>query len=331
MFRADPALAGKKMRCPKCGGTLSVPQTVQTDPKPAAGGEPPEAASQEREAGEEPVPSRVPCPACAELILRDAAKCRFCGHITKPEKLREKRALNIPALAGLALAIFAWPVVGACFFFWVKQLIQSMMVGMAISAVAIGCGIWGVVLFLRRKPQGNGELTLSLAGAILGAFGLSSFVLYAALAKKASDAVPESMSVVKQMLGTEKPTMVPMQCADCGHQFEVTQADLLAKQSADMSGLIAGVEDINKLLDDVEKTGPRGVVCPECKKPRAFPMQVCSNCGKKFLPGFYKKGKHAALKIRCPDCGTEIRIAPAQLLRGRSALAPNDSPTQRSK
>ena len=31
-------------------------------------------------AGEE----RIPCPVCAEMIMKAAKKCRFCGHVIEP-------------------------------------------------------------------------------------------------------------------------------------------------------------------------------------------------------------------------------------------------------
>ena len=72
---------------------------------------------------------------------------------------------------------------------------------------------------------------LSLTGTVLGMFGVTSFLVYAALARRASDALGDSLPVVKQVLGTEKATMLPVQCVDCGHQFEAAATDFLAKMA----------------------------------------------------------------------------------------------------
>ena len=52
--------------------------------------------------------ARVPCPRCAELILRDALACRFCGHEIAPPSDKGGRGWKI------ALAILAALGLGFC-------------------------------------------------------------------------------------------------------------------------------------------------------------------------------------------------------------------------
>jgi uncharacterized RDD family membrane protein YckC/predicted RNA-binding Zn-ribbon protein involved in translation (DUF1610 family) len=89
-------LAGKKAKCPGCGATVEVPAAQEeileaelAEPAPAAPSnlgslldetdayelEHPQAAAQPTEE------SRRPCPACGEMIIATAAKCRFCGEV----------------------------------------------------------------------------------------------------------------------------------------------------------------------------------------------------------------------------------------------------------
>jgi len=312
MLRVDGGLVGKSIRCPKCGTEVLLRLAARTAEGPLAPAQEAGAQSLPVEEDPEPAPERIPCPACAELILPDASVCRFCGHVIKSLQGPAARRLNIPAVVSLALAIFAWPVVGICFFFWFRQLIQSMLVGVAVSAAAVGCGIWGVAFSVRNRAAGARGLMLSLTGMILGTFGVTSFLLYVTLAKKASDALPQSMPVVKGLLGTA--TMLTMQCAECGYQFEVAATDVLARMAGDTVQMLAGARDINKVLDEYEERGPLGMTCPNCKKQKAFPMCVCPECGKKFLPDFYKKSGRTPTKIVCPYCGARVPFEPTGLL-----------------
>lgn len=326
-LRADAAHAGKTSRCPQCGETITVPhpEPVEHPDIELVTDEPePEAPAQETAAEARASEDRVPCPACAELIMRDAAKCRFCGHVLDAERAGEKKRLNVPAVASLALGLLAWPVVGACFFLWFKQILPSLRMGAIVSGAAVACGVAGAVVHQRRKCESLGGMMLSITGAIMGVFGLSCFLLYAVLAKKASDAMPASMPAagsVKQILGTEKVQKVPVQCVACAHQFEVAPSDILAKQAEDAAKLFSGVGgDINKLLDDVGSRGPLGMVCPKCKKPKAFPMQECPKCKHRYLPDIYKKPGEGGLKMACPKCGASSPLISGDLLKSLGAL-----------
>ena len=221
------------------------------------------------EAGDEA--ERVPCPFCAEMVMPGAVECRFCGRRLSGGA---KRRGNLPALAGLFLGILAWPVVVLFLFVIFKQLIQSLIAGGVVAGVALVCGLVGVVIALRRRPQSTAEVVVALSASLLGVFCLTSFAVYAGLARKAADAMPAGMSPIKQIIGTEKLKKIPMRCKACGHEFEVTSTDLLTQQAADVSRLMTGAQDINELLDDAEKQGAMGYLCPECGKRQGFPTQT---------------------------------------------------------
>ena len=159
---------------------------------------------------------------------------------------------------------------------------------------------------------------LSLTGSVIAAVWLTLFLLNAALAKKAGEAMPDAAPMVKQILGVEKAHAIPMQCAACAHQFDAPASALLAKQAEDVTKLFSGLGgDVNRMLDEVEKSGAMGMTCPKCGKASAFPMQVCHKCGAKFLPGAQAQ---PGLGMTCPKCGAESPLIPGDLLKGFGAL-----------
>jgi uncharacterized RDD family membrane protein YckC/predicted RNA-binding Zn-ribbon protein involved in translation (DUF1610 family) len=85
-LKAPDTAAGKKAKCPGCGETVKIPNVeviydaevseddeVENDP---FGG-----IDSYDSPAVEPGERRKPCPACGEMILSNAAKCRYCGEI----------------------------------------------------------------------------------------------------------------------------------------------------------------------------------------------------------------------------------------------------------
>jgi len=313
VLHTDSAYAGKKSRCPQCNEAIWVPRVGE----PAAS----EPDDQPADRGAEAATDRVPCPICAELIMADAAKCRFCGHVLKPSgetAIEPPPSVNAPALLSLALGLLSYPAAGICFFFIFGQLIQSLLVAAIVSGLGMVCGIWGIVFAARRRRQG---MMTAWTGCILGIFGITIFLLYAALAKRAGDAMGDTAPVMKQILGVQKGAKIPMQCANCGYRFDASPAEMLGQHIEAATKLFQGMGgDINKLLDQAGE-GPQGMLCPKCKKHRAFAMFVCPKCHHQFLPEFFKHPGANPTTIKCPNCGATFDFVPGQLFK---QLAPRD-------
>ena len=127
-LKAPDALAGKKAKCPQCGTAVPIPQAVvdaeeiddefapppskskasakkPSKPKPPDedeyGSENPfdDLADYEASAPAQRMEKRKPCPLCGEMILANAAKCRFCDEILDP-KLRKRAKKKASSSSG---------------------------------------------------------------------------------------------------------------------------------------------------------------------------------------------------------------------------------------
>ncbi len=90
MFKASDSAAGKKAKCPKCGGAIEIPAAVPAEEVFDAEPDTPRQFDEDDFAVEPPhaLPAetgdRRPCPMCGEMIARDAVKCRYCGEVFDP-------------------------------------------------------------------------------------------------------------------------------------------------------------------------------------------------------------------------------------------------------
>jgi ribosomal protein S27E len=151
--------AGKRAKCPKCGGVIQIPaagapatgsgDAFHAESNPLAG------FTDEELTGGPVVPAsndRKPCPACGEMIARDAVKCRFCGEVLdaalkgKPSTPGKAMKASKPTDESAELSIFEWIL--------------------AILCSSIGC-IVGIVYMIQGKPKGKKLLMVSLA--VMGA------------------------------------------------------------------------------------------------------------------------------------------------------------------
>lgn len=171
-INAGDAFAGKSAKCPGCGGVVQVPAAAE--PPPAAPGgfgnfpapnEPPQFGAPAPRAPISPPPGgiydaedfsaappsaapsagdeRRPCPACGEMIMQTAAKCRFCGEVFDSTLRRTGgKGRN---KAGDEMTGFDWFLVILC--------------------PGIGC-IVGIVRLIQGKGSGGKMLGLSIAFAI---------------------------------------------------------------------------------------------------------------------------------------------------------------------
>lgn len=149
-FNAPDSAAGKRAKCPKCGGVIEIPQ-----PKPAGledeilEAEPAAPRPFSDEDFAEPAPSvpvgddRKPCPMCGEMIQKDAVKCRYCGEIFDPllRKQEQKLKKSSGGSSDEDLSTGEWVV--------------------AILCSGIGC-IIGIIWLIQGKPKGKKMLLVSL-------------------------------------------------------------------------------------------------------------------------------------------------------------------------
>ena len=215
-------------------------------------------------------------------------------------------------IGSLALAVLSWPIFAVLFFgvFQRTRLIQSMVIGAAVAAVALALGLVPLIASVRRK---GGERIFSSLG-IASAFGsIVMLLFYSYMAQKVSDQLPAGSPVAqaaKEILGTAPPTIMRLKCAACGHEFEMASTEFLRLQTAQGLELMKPPANVDKLLDDVEKAGGAGIQCPKCKKRAAQPMIKCVACNKYFQIG---KDWQPGLPIKCPLCGHEKAADPTDI------------------
>lgn len=143
--------AGKKLKCPKCGELVSVPQPADEDVGYAMTDDAAPLAPARVLA-----PASKRCPYCGESILADAMKCRHCGEFLDPQ--RAATAAKSRAAKSTA-----------------EQMNPAEYV-VAVLAAPVGI-IIGIVWAARRIPKGKDMIKVSslctviaLAGAV-GAWG----------------------------------------------------------------------------------------------------------------------------------------------------------------
>jgi predicted RNA-binding Zn-ribbon protein involved in translation (DUF1610 family) len=151
---ADSA-AGKTGKCPQCGEPVKIPDMV-VDAEEVAGDEfampgPQDAYGLESlppgalDSSDASDASRRPCPACGEMIVKTAAKCRYCGEIfDETLKQQELKKVN-PKDAELTTAD------------WLFCILCS----------GIAC-IFGVVYMIQGKPKGIKMVGISLVATVIG-------------------------------------------------------------------------------------------------------------------------------------------------------------------
>jgi predicted RNA-binding Zn-ribbon protein involved in translation (DUF1610 family) len=138
--------AGKRAKCPKCGGIIQIPEmaapedeeyALEAEPTPLGG-----FSDDELSSGPPTGDDRKPCPACGEMIMRNAVKCRFCGEIFDPILKKKEQKKRVATDEDSDLTVGEWIV--------------------AILCSGIGC-IIGIIWMIQGKPKGKKMLLVSLA------------------------------------------------------------------------------------------------------------------------------------------------------------------------
>jgi predicted RNA-binding Zn-ribbon protein involved in translation (DUF1610 family) len=144
MFNAPDSGAGKRAKCPKCGGAIQIPaapaeEILEAEPEIASPYADDDFAIEAPPALPEDS-DRKPCPMCGEMIARSALKCRHCGEIFDP--LLKEQSKKTAASSETDLTAVDWVL--------------------CILCSGIGC-ILAIIYIIQGKPKGTKMLLISLA------------------------------------------------------------------------------------------------------------------------------------------------------------------------
>jgi predicted RNA-binding Zn-ribbon protein involved in translation (DUF1610 family) len=155
-FNAPDNAAGKRAKCPSCGGAIDIPSAAAPPAPPpppkddvldAIPDEPRSFADEDFDDLEVEAPivapqsndGRKPCPMCGEMIQSNAVKCRYCGEIFDP--LLRAQAKKASSPGDEDLSVLEWVI--------------------AILCSGIGC-IVGIIYIVQGKPKGKKMLLVSI-------------------------------------------------------------------------------------------------------------------------------------------------------------------------
>jgi len=146
-LKAKDSAAGKRVKCPQCGDPISIPDDVYD--AVGAGGDD-ENSEYEDDYGDEygddqydvgdevanapSAATRKPCPACGEMIVDGAVKCRFCGEIFDAALKKKARKAKSGGGDDDDMTTGDWVVACLC--------------------SGIGC-IAGIIWMIQGKPKGT--------------------------------------------------------------------------------------------------------------------------------------------------------------------------------
>ena len=175
-LKAPDSAAGKSSSCPGCGGTVTCPVPgdddeevveMQLTPAKPKGFDPFADLDDDKPYGmSAPPPSsmdsgqnRQPCPACGEMIMANAAKCRFCGEVldaapapgrvAKPKSGKKKKRAELKSIAiyqkGVIACAAAWVLWTIVLFVAVGTVMSKVQPGMPANQVVSGSPIFNLL------------------------------------------------------------------------------------------------------------------------------------------------------------------------------------------
>ena len=150
VLKAKDSAAGKTAKCPDCGNAIQIPEAVYDAEEEDWGGGYEDDGygfdmNDVQNAPADVDANRKPCPMCGEMIVSNAAKCRFCGEVFDPRLKKKKKARAGSADTDEDMSTGDWVV--------------------AIICSGIGC-IAGIVWMIQGKPKGGKMLGVSLLAAV---------------------------------------------------------------------------------------------------------------------------------------------------------------------
>jgi predicted RNA-binding Zn-ribbon protein involved in translation (DUF1610 family) len=156
-LKAPDTAAGKKAKCPSCGEVVKIPnveviydaEEVSEDDADAAESDPFSGIDSYDSPALEPSDIRKPCPVCGEMIVSNAAKCRYCGEIFDP-KLK-KAAAKKKSKSRSSSSSYSSD----------DEDLTAGDWALAIICSNIGC-IISIVWLIQGKPKGGKMLAASL-------------------------------------------------------------------------------------------------------------------------------------------------------------------------
>jgi hypothetical protein len=170
-FRAKDTLAGKAVKCPRCGGAIQVPMSASETPEEDAG----DVYGVAAEAPQVPGPAAGGtvrhCPSCHQAMPPDAVICVGCGlDLRTGRKLEARRT---PARAArsdekdLSEPLLS-PSEG-----WLGTAMRVVVVALLMGIATGGSGVLGVVVGMYAGVGGS-----CMAAGVAMAFSAASFFCF---------------------------------------------------------------------------------------------------------------------------------------------------------